>query len=75
MTLSNILSYSTLYDNPEFVPAGTKDEILEQVKHTMASWDASTPTSQDAIQLHKDVLLDFGIDERMTDGIFILSKQ
>ena len=39
----------------------------------MASWDSSTPKSQDAIQLHKDILLDFGIAKGMSGcvGVFV----
>ena len=49
--------------------------MLEEVKQTMPSWDSSTHYSQDAIQLHKDVLLDFGIANRMCGGIGVFVKK
>ena len=72
--MTNIQSYSSLCENPELDPAGiTKDAMLEQVKQTMSSWDSTTPNSQDAIQLHKDILLDFGIANGMSGniGVFV----
>ena len=69
MTLTNIQSYSSLCENPELDPAGIEDTILEQVKQTMSTWDTSTPNSQDAIQLHKEALLNFSIANGMSRGL------
>ena len=69
MTLTNIRSCSSLCENPELDHAGTEITMLEQIEKTISSWDSSTPNSQDAIQLHKDTLLHFGIANEMSGGI------
>ena len=35
----------------------------------MSSWDTSAPNSLNAVDLHKEVLLDFGTTDGMTGGI------
>ena len=43
--------------------------MLKQVKQIMSSWDTSAPNSLNAVDLHKEVLLDFGTTDWMTGGI------
>ena len=74
MKLTNVRSYSSLCDNPEFDPARIKDAMLEQVKQTMASWDTTTPNSLDAVDFHKDFLLDFCTTNGMRGGIGVFIK-
>ena len=48
--------------------------MLEQVGQTMSFWDTSTPNSLNDVDLHKEILLDFGTTNGMSGRIGVFVK-